>query len=219
MRGTPCSRARRLSLAVAGAVAAQEVLLQFHVHRAAAVPRQVIAQQARGLPAAAFLHQVRQAPAAPAAQQHDALGVRRQVLGVEARRAAVDGAGQGEQARDMGVTLAGLGEQRQARAVLQGELAAGDGLDAQGIGQAGEFEGAAQVGVGQSQGAAAVRLGLRQQFVDVRGAETEREKTLGVQFDVRGTHGSCSYALCRYQPLSRWLRNTVSCLPSPEFTR
>ena len=77
---------------------------------------------------------------------------------------------------------------------MQGELAAGDGLNVQGIGQAGELEGAAQVGVSQGQGAVAVRLGLRQQFVDVRSAKTERVKALGVQFDVRGTHASCPYA-------------------------
>ena len=145
--------------------------------------------------------------------------MRRQVLGVEPRLTAVDGAGQGEKTRDVGVAPSRLGEQRQTGAVLQGKLAAGDGLDVQGIGQTGEFEGAAQVGVGQGQGVVAVRFGLRQQFVDVRSAETERVKALGVQFDVRGTHGSCPYALCRYQPLSLWLRNTVNCLPSPGFTR
>ena len=84
--------------AVAGGIAAQEVLLQFHVDRAAAVPCQVSAQQARGLLTTAFLHQMREAPAAPAARQHDAFGMRRQMLGVEPRLTTVDGAGQGEQA-------------------------------------------------------------------------------------------------------------------------
>ena len=45
-------------LAVAGSIAAQEVLLQLHVDRAAAVPCQVIAQQAYGFPTTAFLQQV-----------------------------------------------------------------------------------------------------------------------------------------------------------------
>ena len=45
-------------LAVAGGIAAQEVLLQLHVDRAAAVPCQVIAKQACGFPTTAFLHHV-----------------------------------------------------------------------------------------------------------------------------------------------------------------
>ena len=130
-------------------------------------------KQAYGFPTAAFLHQVRQAPAASAAQQHDALGVRRQVLGVEPRLTAVDGAGQGEQAREVGVAPSRLGEQRQTRAVLQGSSPPVMGWMSRNW-PAGEFEGAAQVGVGQGQGVAAVRFWPASA---IRGRAKRRDRT------------------------------------------
>ena len=89
--------------------------------------------------------------------------------------AAVIGVGQGEQPGDVAVALAGLGQQHDAGAVRQGQLAAGDGPDAQAVGQPGELQGAAQVGVGESLGGIAVLSGLGQQLVDVGGSCIPKE--------------------------------------------
>ena len=103
--------------------------------------------------------------------------------------AAVGGVGQGEHAGDVAVALPVLGQKDDAGAVRQGKLAAGDRLDPEAVGQPGEFQGAAQIGVGQGQGGIPVLSGLGQQLVDVGGAHTEGIEALDVEFHVCSGHG------------------------------
>ena len=63
------------------------------------------------------------------------------------------------------------------------------GLNAQAAGQAGELQGAAEVGVGQGQGRIPVLPGPGQQFVDVGRSCPEGIEALDVEFHVTGGHG------------------------------
>ena len=154
----------------------QKAPLQFHVHSLRAVPLPVVAQQPESiLPGEPALSNLDSGPSRPPVSSDHAPGVFRQMHRVQPGFAAVGGVGQGEQAGDVGVALAGLRQQDQAGPVLQGQLAAGDGLDAHAVGQPGELQGAAQVSVGQGQGIVTVLPGLGQQLVNVGGARIPKE--------------------------------------------
>ena len=91
----------------------------------------------------------------------------RQVLGVESGVFAVGAVGQGEQPAEIGVPLSGTGQKGQPRVVCQGQLSAGHRVYSQAVGQAGELQRAAQVGVGQGHGLIAVLPGSGQEFMDM----------------------------------------------------
>ena len=107
-----------------------------------------------------------------------------QVAGVEPGFSAVGSVGQAEEARDVAVALPRAGQQHYAGAAGQGELAAGDGADAETARLPGEVQGPAEVGIGQGQGIRAVLRGLGQQFVDVGNSEAEGVEALGVKLNV-----------------------------------
>ena len=219
-------------LAVAVGVAGQEVLLKLDVHRVGPVPVEVLLQQAVGLTGALVDRQPRERPVAPAGQQNHAFAVIGQVGRVELGFPAVAGIGQGEKARDVGVPRPCLRQQGEPRAIGQRQLCAGDGLGAQALGQPGELQRAAQVGIGQGQRRIAVLLGLRQQLVDMRRPLPEGVEALGSKLHP-GSHQKpvvsssplvvpirvrCQ-ALCRYQRWSTQSRNRVISLPSPGSIR
>ena len=81
------------------------------------------------------------------------------------------------------------GQEHDAGAVRQGQFSAGDGLDSQAAGQAGELQGAAEVGIGQGQGRIPVLPGPCQQFVDVGDPHSKGIEALDVEFHVTGRHG------------------------------
>ena len=111
-----------------------------------------------------------------------------QVGRIEPGVPSVGGIGQGQQARDVGIALSRAGQQDDARAVGQGQLAPRDGSDAKAVGEPCEVQGAAQVRVGQRQRPAAVIGGPFQQLVDVRCALAEGVEARGVKLDVACGH-------------------------------
>ena len=153
-------------------------------------PRCVVAQQRAGRVEPGCQGQPRHGAVAPAGEQHQPLGVVGQVCRVQPGFAAVDAVGEGEEAREVGVTRARLRQQHDPRAVGQGQLAAGDGLHAEAAGQPRELQRPAQIGVRQREGRGAVLRRLRQQLVDVGRAQAEGVEALGVQFDVASRHGT-----------------------------
>ena len=174
---------------VAGGVALQEILLEFHVHPAGAVPVQVGPEQLAGVLAAALRKQLGKRPVPAPGEQHHPPGVFGQARRVQPGFPTVGGVGQGEQAGDVGVARTGPGQQHQAGPIVQGQFAAGDGPYAQAFGQPGEFQRPAQVGVGQGQGLIPVFHGLGQQLVDVGGPLSKGVEALDVEFHVSGCHG------------------------------
>ena len=130
-------------------VAVQEVLLELHVHRVPAVPVDVPLQEHAGLAGPSIRRHAREMSSAPAGQQDDSVRVKGKVRGVEPRVPAVGCIGDSEEPRYVRVPLPGAGEQREPGAVVEGQLAAGDGPDVQAVGEPGEFQCAAQVRVGQ----------------------------------------------------------------------
>ena len=174
---------------VAGGVALQEILLEFHVHPVRAVPFPVSPEQLAGVLAAALRKQLGKGPVPAPGEQHHTPGVLGQASRVQPGFPTVGGVGQGEQAGDVGVALTGPGQQHQAGAAFQGQFAAGDGPYAQAFGQPGEFQRPAQVGVGQGQGGIPVLHGLGQQLVDVGGPLSKGVEALDVEFHVSGCHG------------------------------
>ena len=179
---------QRRQLPVASGVPLQEVLLELYVHRVRAVPLPVLAQQFPGFPAPARLHQPGEGPVPAAGQEDHSAGVIAQVRRVQPRLPAVDGISQGEEAADVGVALPGSGQERQPRAVGQGQFSSGNGLDTQTVGQPGKLQGAAQVGVSQGQGGIPILSGPGQQLVSVGRSQPKRIEALGVQFSVNGNH-------------------------------
>ena len=98
-------------------VAFQEILLELYVHSFRPEPFPVVVEQADGILAAAFHQRRGQRAVAPAGEQCYAISVFREVGRVQPGLAAVVGAGQGEQAGEVGVSLASPGQQRDAGAV------------------------------------------------------------------------------------------------------
>ena len=92
-------------LAVAAGVALEEVLLQLDVHGVGGERGLVLAEEAAGLGVAALRGQRGEGAVAAAGEEHEALGVGGEVDGVEARLAAVDGVGEGEESREVRVAL------------------------------------------------------------------------------------------------------------------
>ena len=112
-------------------------------------------------------HQLRETALAPSSEKDQSLRVPGQVLGVEPRVFSVHAVGQGEQPGEVGISLSGAHQKDQPRVVCQGQFPAGYRLYSQTVGQAGELQSAAQVGVGQGHGRIAALLGGGQKFVDV----------------------------------------------------
>ena len=139
-------------LPVAVRVSLQEVLLQLHVHGAGTEPVQVLLEQPGSLSNTVFHGEAGEGTVAASGQKDDPLRVVGQVRGVQSGIPTVDVVGQGEESGDVGVSCPSLGKQRQARAVGEGQFPAGDGPDAQVVGQPGELQGAAQVGVRKGEG-------------------------------------------------------------------
>ena len=180
---------QRCQLPVAGGVAFEKILLQFHVHRIVTEPLPVGVEQPAGVLAPAFREQPGQRPVAASGEQYHPAGVFRQVSWVQPGFPLAGGVGQGEQAGDVGVALTVPGQEHDAGAVREGQFSAGDGPNAQAAGQAGELQGAAEVGVGQGQGRIPVLPGPGQQFVDVGGPHSKGIEALDVEFHVTGRHG------------------------------
>ena len=177
-------------LAVAAGVALQEVLLQLDVDGVGGERGLVLAEEAAGLGVAALREQRGEGAVAAAGEEHEPLGVGGEVDGVEARLAAVDGVGEGEESREVRVALPRPGQQRQPRAVAQGELAAGDGPHVEAAGQPRELQRAAEVGVREGEGGIAVLAGLREELVGVGGPLPKGVEALGVQLHVPGCHAA-----------------------------
>ena len=167
-------------------------------------------------------HESGKRPAAPAGEQRNAVGVRRKVGRVEARRAAVVPVRQCEKARHIAVARARSGEQRQAASVHERQLAAAYRLYAHAVGLARELQRAAQVRVRQGERGIAQLGGARKQLVDVGRAQPERVEALAVKFRVSDRHDATAYAAadgCRYQSPARSSLNRVSRSPSPSVTQ
>ena len=174
--------------AVARRIAPKEVALELDVHGARAEPLHVASEQVRRLPTPAVERQVGQPPPASSGQQDHAAGVIGQVGRIEPGVPSVGGVGQGHQARDVGIALPRAGQQDDVRAVGQGQLATGDGPDAEAASEPCEVQGAAQVRVGQRQRPTAVIGGPFQQLVDVRCSLAEGVEARGVKLDVACGH-------------------------------
>ena len=200
---------------VAGRVAGQVILLQFHVDRLRAEAFAVLAEQRPGLLPAPLAEPSREGAAAAAGEQDQTLRVRGQPAGVQPRLTAVLRVGQAEESTEVAVALAAAGQQGEARAVKQRQLGAGDRPDIEAVGQARELQAAAEVDVGQGQGRVAIFFGLGQQLVDVGRARPEGVKAFGVQLDVARAHARTPAPWpWRYQHRSRASRNRVMVLPS-----
>ena len=144
---------------VAVRVSLQEILLQLYVHGAGTEPVQIPPKELLGLTDSVFHGEAGEGTVAASGEKDDALRVMGQVRGVQPGIPAVDVVGQGEEAGDVGVPRPRLCKQREAGAVGEGQFPAGDGPDAQVVGQPGELQGTAQVGVRKGKGGVVVLLG------------------------------------------------------------
>ena len=100
-------------------------------------------------------------------------------------------------------------------AVGQGQFPAGDGPDAQAVGESRVLQRPAEVRVGQGEGRVSMLLRLGKQLVRVGSPNSKGEKALGVKLGVPGLH----QALCRYQRSPPRSRNRVTSLPLPGSIR
>ena len=173
---------------VAHRVPLQKILLKLDVDRAGAVPGRVLAQLRLRLLPTARQRQARQSAVTSAGQQNDALRMRRQMRGIEPGFPAVNRVCEGKQTRNVRVTATRLRQQREPGAIQQGQLAPGDGRDAQAAGQARELQRPAQIGIGQGQGGVAVLLRLRQQFMGMGGTQSKGIEAFNVKLDVADVH-------------------------------
>ena len=166
-------------------VPAQIILLEFDIHRVHTEPVHILTQPLTRLHLLTARHQAGQMAVAPAREQRRSFCVRGQVRRVKARFAAVLPVRQREQPRYIAVASSCPGKQRQAASVCQREFTSADGLYSEAVGETGELQRSAQVGVGQCERRIAVLDGARKQLMDMGCALTERVEALAVKLCVR----------------------------------
>ena len=92
-----------------------------------------------------------------------------------------------EKVAQVAVALLRFGQQGQVGAVFKGDLGAGDGLHAHGLGDLGEVHSPAKiVVVGQGQGPVAQFLGAHQELLHRGGSFLERVVAVAMKFSVHG---------------------------------
>ena len=131
---------------VALGVALGQVLLQFDKDVCIPKPVQVVPQLGFTILPAALSHQTRQVAFSAAGQQDEAFGAGWEMLGVQPGVAPVAAnPGVGDELAQVAVAHRRLGQQGQVGTVGKGNFRPDDGVDADGIGRAGELHGPAQV--------------------------------------------------------------------------
>jgi len=212
--GEPLRLGELREVADEGQVAARAGALQLDEHVAAAERVDQFPGSGLGVAAAAGRDETGHGAVAGAAGEADeALGVGRQVGGVQfGRQGAARGGrarvavGEGDEPAEVGVAGSALREERDVRTVGQGELGPGDGADAGVAAGVGEHERPGEpVVVRQRQRLVSERGGLLGHLLGARCAVQEAEGAVRVQFDVGGARHRTHVR--RFRPAAQPMRS------------